>query len=51
MNTALRPMYEWKTIPWKKVERLVFKLPKRIVYCKDDDRQEEHPETKFDFLG
>lgn len=23
----------------------------RIVYCKDDDRQEEYPETKFDFLG
>lgn len=23
----------------------------RIVYCKDDDRWGEHPETKFDFLG
>lgn len=23
----------------------------RIVYCKDSDRREEHPETKFDFLG
>ena len=23
----------------------------RIVYCKDDDRREEHPETSFDFLG
>jgi RNA-directed DNA polymerase len=23
----------------------------RIVYCKDDDRRGEHPETKFDFLG
>ena len=23
----------------------------RIVYCKDDDRREEYPETKFDFLG
>jgi RNA-directed DNA polymerase len=23
----------------------------RIVYCKDDDRQEDSPETKFDFLG
>lgn len=23
----------------------------RIVYCKDDDRRSEHPETKFDFLG
>ncbi|MFZ5641543.1 MAG: group II intron maturase-specific domain-containing protein [Bacillota bacterium] len=23
----------------------------RIVYCKDDDRRGDHPETKFDFLG
>ena len=23
----------------------------RIVYCKDNDRRGEHPETKFDFLG
>ena len=23
----------------------------RIVYCKDDDRREDYPETKFDFLG
>lgn len=23
----------------------------RIVYCKDDDRKEDHPEIKFDFLG
>jgi RNA-directed DNA polymerase len=23
----------------------------RIVYCKDDDRREEYPDTKFDFLG
>lgn len=23
----------------------------RIVYCKDEDRQGVHPETKFDFLG
>jgi RNA-directed DNA polymerase len=23
----------------------------RIVYCKDDDRLEDYPETKFDFLG
>ncbi|WP_214629630.1 group II intron reverse transcriptase/maturase [Paenibacillus agaridevorans] len=23
----------------------------RIVYCKDDDRKGDHPETKFDFLG
>ena len=23
----------------------------RIVYCKDDDRNGDHPEIKFDFLG
>ncbi|MDD4169499.1 MAG: group II intron maturase-specific domain-containing protein [Desulfotomaculaceae bacterium] len=23
----------------------------RIVYCKDDDRRQNYPETKFDFLG
>jgi RNA-directed DNA polymerase len=24
------PMIEWKTIPWRKLERKVFKLQKRI---------------------
>lgn len=30
MNTAFKPMYEWKDIPWRKLERDVFKLQKRI---------------------
>ena len=30
MNTAIRPMYEWQDLPWKKIERAVFKLQKRI---------------------
>ena len=30
MSTALAPMYEWKTLPWRKLERQVFKLQKRI---------------------
>ncbi|MFB2980267.1 group II intron reverse transcriptase/maturase [Microseira sp. BLCC-F43] len=30
MNTALKPMYEWQEIPWRKVEKKVFKLQKRI---------------------
>jgi len=30
MNTVSKPMYEWKTIPWRKLERGVFKLQKRI---------------------
>jgi RNA-directed DNA polymerase len=30
MNTALQPMYEWSDIVWRKLERNVFKLQKRI---------------------
>lgn len=30
MNTALKPMYEWSDIGWRKLERNVFKLQKRI---------------------
>ena len=30
MNTALCPMYEWSDINWRKLERSVFKLQKRI---------------------
>lgn len=30
MNTAQTPMYEWKDFPWRKIERDVFKLQKRI---------------------
>lgn len=31
MNTvAIEPMYGWNTIPWKKIQRNVFKLQKRI---------------------
>jgi RNA-directed DNA polymerase len=30
MNTAEKPMYEWEDINWRKVERCVFKLQKRI---------------------
>ena len=30
MNTALKPMYEWKDIDWRKLDRNVFKLQKRI---------------------
>src|SRR5947208_1691033 len=25
-----RPMYEWETLPWRKLERSIFKLQKRI---------------------
>src|SRR5262245_53680379 len=30
MDTVTTPMYGWNMIPWKKVERNVFKLQKRI---------------------
>lgn len=30
MNTAIKPMYEWSDINWRKLERNVFKLQKRI---------------------
>lgn len=30
MNTATKPMYEWKDINWRKAERCVLKLQKRI---------------------
>ncbi len=30
MNTVHKPMYEWNTLPWRTIERSVFKLQKRI---------------------
>ena len=30
MNTAVRPMYAWQDLPWRKIERAVFKLQQRI---------------------
>jgi RNA-directed DNA polymerase len=30
MNTAIKPVYEWNDINWRKLERNVFKLQKRI---------------------
>jgi RNA-directed DNA polymerase len=30
MNTASKPMYEWNQLPWRKLERMVYKLQKRI---------------------
>src|SRR3990172_8293332 len=34
MNLAVSPRYEWKTIPWREIERMVFKLQKRIYRAK-----------------
>src|SRR5436190_1438949 len=30
MNTAQPPMYKWQDLPWKDIQRSVFKLQKRI---------------------
>jgi RNA-directed DNA polymerase len=30
MNTVSKPMYEWNQIPWRKQEKMVYKLQKRI---------------------
>lgn len=30
MNTASQPMYRWQDLSWRKIERAVFKLQKRI---------------------
>ena len=42
MNTAW-PMYEWKDLPWRKIERNVFKLQKRIYQASSrGDNQSVH---------
>lgn len=40
MNSA-PPKYEWKDIPWKKVERNVFKLQKRIYQASAQGNQQK----------
>ena len=35
MDTAFKPMYEWETINWAKVQRYVFKLQKRIYQASE----------------
>ncbi len=43
MNTALCPMYAWQAIPWRKVERAVFKLQQRIYRAsRRGDRKTVH---------
>ena len=40
MDTAAMPMDEWRTLPWKKYERQVFRLQKRIYRAssRDDEK-------------
>ncbi|MFO0579660.1 MAG: group II intron reverse transcriptase/maturase [Polyangia bacterium] len=43
MTTGKTPMDEWKTIPWKRIERDVFKLQKRIYRAsQQNDRKKVH---------
>jgi RNA-directed DNA polymerase len=37
MNTAIKPMYEWSDINWRKLERGVHKLQKRIFQASNRD--------------
>src|SRR6185369_9311024 len=43
MTTGIKPMDKWETIPWKRIERNVFKLQKRIYQAsKQNDRKKVH---------
>lgn len=43
MSAVTQPTYEWKTLPWKKIQRGVFKLQKRIYQAKQrGDRATVH---------
>jgi RNA-directed DNA polymerase len=43
MNTGQPPMYKWQDLPWKRIERQVFKLQKRIYQAAlRDDRKTLH---------
>ncbi len=43
MNTVSQPMYDWKALPWKRIERDVFKLQRRIYRAtQQDDTAEVH---------
>lgn len=48
MNTEQKPMYEWNTINWKKVEIEVFKLQKRIYQASNQgDENKVHKLQKL----
>ena len=43
MSTAATPVYEWKNLPWRKIEREVFKLQTRIYQAsRRDDIEAVH---------
>jgi RNA-directed DNA polymerase len=48
MNTGQPPMYKWQDLPWKRIERQVFKLQKRIYQAAlRGDRQTIHKLQKL----
>jgi RNA-directed DNA polymerase len=43
MNTVEKPMYKWQDLPWKAIQRSVFKLQKRIYQAAlSGDRKTVH---------
>jgi RNA-directed DNA polymerase len=48
MNTGQPPMYKWQDLPWKDIERSVFKLQKRIYQAAlRGDRKTVHASQKL----
>jgi len=43
MSAAVTPTYEWKTLPWRAIERRAFKLQQRIYRAsRRGDRKAVH---------
>lgn len=40
MSTVHKPVYEWNTLPWREIERKVFKLQKRIYLASGQGKME-----------
>jgi RNA-directed DNA polymerase len=48
MGTSEKMMYNWNNIPWRKLERSVFKLQKRIYQASSkDDKKTVHQLQKL----
>ncbi|MBO1352089.1 MAG: reverse transcriptase N-terminal domain-containing protein [Hormoscilla sp. GUM202] len=40
-NAAERRVYDWKAVPWRKLERVVFKLQKRIYRAAQEGKKQK----------
>src|SRR5688500_179945 len=49
MNPVTTPRYEWKTLPWRELERVVFKLQTRIFRA--SQRPSQASMTRTDHRG